>query len=129
MRFTVSQRGDIHVAPVKFGARRGDFLLWAVVNDSGSPIRVAITSFLRKNSIFDPQGQIPIAPVDFFAGNNGVDLQPGETGVIGGTVNTDPQSGFPLFIDGVSYTIEVRSTANPPAFPDVDYDPDGEIKP
>jgi hypothetical protein len=33
-------------------------------------------------------------------------------------------------LDHLSYTIQVRSQAPPPnAFPDVDYDPDGDIKP
>jgi hypothetical protein len=129
MRFTVSPGGDIHVAPVKFGARKGDYLLWAVTNASNGPIKVAITDFQRKDHIFKDKGETPITPVDFFAGIFSVDLAHGETKIIGGEVNTDPVSGFPFFIDGVSYTIEVRSLASPSAFPDVDYDPDGEIKP
>jgi hypothetical protein len=129
MRFTVSQGGDIHVAPVKFRARKGDFLLWAVVNHSGGPISVAITDFRRKLDIFQAKGVTPITPVDFFGGVNSVNLPDGETQVIGGTVNAEPEAGFPFFTDGVSYVIEVRSTANPKKFADVDYDPDGEIKP
>ncbi|MGE5836042.1 MAG: hypothetical protein ACM4AI_16295 [Acidobacteriota bacterium] len=129
MRFTVSDGGDIHVPPVKFRARRGDFLLWAVVNHSGGPISVAITDFRRKATIFDNKGVVPIAPVDFFGGVNGVNLQDGESKVIGGALNAEPEAGPPFFTDGVSYVIEVRSTAEPKKFADVDYDPDGEIKP
>jgi hypothetical protein len=130
MRFTVSKDGAIHVAPVKFRARKGDFLLWAVVNNSGGPISVAITSFLRKTDIFQTKGvPPPISPVDFFGGIDSVNLQQGEAKVIGGAVNTEPEAGPPFFTDGVSYVIEVRSTANPKHFADVDYDPDGEIKP
>jgi hypothetical protein len=127
MRFSVSENGDIPVGPVKFAARKGDILLWAVSNESSGPIRVAITDFQRKDDIFQPKGVHPIAPVDFFANVNSVDLLPGQTRVIGGKLNTDPQSGFPFFIDFVSYMIQVRSLAG--AFPDLDYDPDGEIKP
>jgi hypothetical protein len=128
MRFKVSKDGDIKVAPVRFGARKGDFLLWAVVNDSGGPIRVAIIDFLRKENFFDKKGTIPYnsGPVDFFAGQNSVDLNKGEKKVIGGTVSTEPESGF---IDGVSYTIRVTSLKEEPAFAEIDYDPDGEIKP
>jgi hypothetical protein len=129
MRFTVSQGGAIHVAPVKFRARKGDFLLWAAVNHSGGPISVAITDFLRKTTIFEGKGIVPITPVDFFGGVNSVNLQDGEAKVIGGAVNTEPEAGAPFFTDGVSYVIEVRSTADPKLFADVDYDPDGEIKP
>jgi hypothetical protein len=127
MRFSVMENGDIPVGPVKFAARQGDLLLWAVINESSGPIRVAITDFRLKTDIFQAKGQTPITPIDFFANTNSVDLLPGQTRVIGGKVNTGPHSGAPFFIDFVSYMIEVRSLTG--AFPDIDYDPDGEIKP
>ena len=129
MRFTVSKGGEIHVPPVKFRARKGDFLLWAVVNHSGGPITAAITDFRRKKTIFDNKGVDPITPVKFFGEVNSVSLEDGETKVIGGALDVEPEAGFPFFTDGVSYVIEVRSTANPKQFADVDFDPDGEIKP
>jgi hypothetical protein len=129
MRFTVDKKGVIHRAPVKFGARKGDFLLWAVENHSDGPINVKVTDFQRKETIFSTKGTTPIQPIDWFATGDNVSLLPGETKVIGGVLNMDPVSGFPFFIDGVSYTIEVRSTSKPPDFDDIDYDPDGDIKP
>jgi hypothetical protein len=120
--FTVGPDGAIQNAPAKFQAHRNDFVIWLIGNTSGQKIAVSLSDFLRKDSDDQPKGTDPVVPFIWLVSDT-VELDDGEAGFI--AARRDPTFHIRgLFHDAVSYTIHVQS----PTF-DIEYDPDGDIKP
>jgi len=121
--FTVGLNGDIAYAPTMFEARSNDIVMWVVGNTSGEQITVTIKDFLRKKVFAqdDTKGVDAVKPF-LWIGSNTLQLDNNETGIIAG--RRDPDYGVGFLPDHVSYTITVTSASF-----DIDYDPDGDIKP
>lgn len=113
---TVQQNGQLSPVPSRFGVGSNEIVLWVVGNKSGHPITVRLQNFLVNN-----------APVDPFVwlASDSVQIANGQMGFIAGIKNSAYQQR--VLVDRVKYTIHVEATNN--AFPAVDHDPDGDIKP
>jgi hypothetical protein len=116
-------------APARFfiSQRFQEIVVWIVTNNSGQPISVTLTDFQRKNGMGAAKGTTPIQCMRWLSGAT-VQVAGGQVGHLSAII--DPGYRMNDVLDHVSYTIQVRSQAPAPnGFPDVDYDPDGDIKP
>jgi hypothetical protein len=118
---------DPNDAPARFlvGQRERGTVVWVVTNTSGKPITVTLTDFMLKNGMFDKKGTVPVPCMQWLTGSAAVQVDDGKTALLGAMIHPDYK--LKGIFDHVSYTIQVRSQAG--AFDDVDYDPDGDIKP
>jgi hypothetical protein len=129
-RITVGPGGRINPedAPSRFfiGQREREIVVWVVTNNSGQPITVRLTDFQLKKDMLAKKGTTPVACMQWLASDT-VQVETGSVGFLGALV----APGYKLkgMFDHISYTIQVRSRASSKPFPDVDYDPDGDIKP
>ncbi len=125
-RFTVGRDGVINDGPEHFVVSQNDVVVWAVTNASGQPITVTVGQFLRKKHIGADEGdpQDPVTPFQWLVPPS-IDLEIGASGFLGGVIQYVRRD----MVDGVSYTIGVRSRATQAPFDPIDYDPDGDIKP
>jgi hypothetical protein len=123
---------DPNDAPARFliSQQFQEIVVWIVTNNSGQPITVTLTDFKLKNSMGAPKGTKLVKCMSWLAGNT-AQVNAGQVGLLGAII--DPGYKMNGALDSLSYTIQVRSQVpQPPAgngFPDVDYDPDGDIKP
>jgi hypothetical protein len=120
---------NLNDAPARFfiSQRFQEIVVWIVTNNSGQPISVTLTDFLLKSGMGAPKGTTPIRCMRWLAGDT-VQVDAGRVGHLSAII--DPGYRMNDLLDHVSYTIQVRSQAPPAAaFADVDYDPDGDIKP
>ena len=129
VRVTIGPNGQIHKRPKKFYAsqQHRDIVTWDITNQSGQDIEVAVTNFLRRVDCSDDEGTVSVNPFVWLDSNT-VALRAGEEGFIDGRV--DPNY-LRLNDDGddcLSYSIVVKSTSEVAAF-EIEYDPDGDIKP
>jgi hypothetical protein len=120
---------DPKQAPARFliGQRESEIVVWVVLNHSGQPITVTLTDFMLKKSMMDAKGKVPVKCLRWLA-SEATQVDPGAVGFIGGFIDPDYKIQGAMF-DHLSYTIQVRSRATTNPFADVDYDPDGDIKP
>jgi hypothetical protein len=120
---------NLNDAPARFfiSQQFQEIVVWIVTNNSGQPISVTLTDFQLKNGMSDKKGAKPIQCMRWLAGAT-VQVAAGQVGHVSAII--DPGYKMNGILDHVSYTIQVRSQAPPAAkFADVDYDPDGDIKP
>ncbi|MGE5836043.1 MAG: hypothetical protein ACM4AI_16300 [Acidobacteriota bacterium] len=134
MGFSVDGHGGITVAPRTFRVEKdhNDIITWMIGNQGEGPITVTFTEFMFKPDKDAAKGSVPIDPEPFiWLASDNARIEAGQVGLIAARLRPDYEfkSQGVFKHDYVSYTIEVRSTANPKKFADVDYDPDGEIKP
>jgi len=123
---TVGTGGQITSAPETFGVHHVLFkniVVWVVKNECGEPLSVTIGKFLRKDKPKDRHGRAsdPVEAVDWLVSDT-LKLEIGGAGLLGGPVPKDYHAKG--LIDYVSYTIRVTGNSF-----DIEWDPDGEIKP
>jgi hypothetical protein len=134
--FNVEGGGKILDAPTRFIVSKNEIVTWVIGNTSNGPITVSIVDFKFKPDSGQPKGSVDESPF-IWLGSETVALAPHQVGFIAGRLNPAYKHHSHLgFHDHVSYTIAVRSLSDPSNpeekpnfFEDVDYDPDGEIKP
>lgn len=112
--FTVQAGGNIPTMPTRFGVGSNEIVLWVIGNTSGQLVTVRLMNFVRNG--------VAVTPFVWLVDDN-VAIEPDKTGFIAGAKNIGGYSHQNL-VDRVKYTIRVAG-----AFPMVDYDPDGDIKP
>ena len=139
--FNVEKGGVIRLegAPTRFVVSKNEIVTWVIGNTTDGPITVSLVDFkFRPLTSNELKGTVDINPQPFiWFGSDTVALAPHKVGFIAGRLDPayDHQNHLG-FHDHLTYTIAVRSLSDPsnPAekpnfFDDVDYDPDGEIKP
>jgi len=129
VRVTIGPQGQIHKRPKKFYAsqKNRDIVTWDITNQSGQDIEVSVTNFLRRVDCSDDEGTVPVNPF-IWLDSNTVELRAGEEAFIDGRVDPNYLRLNNNDDDCFSYSIVVTSTSGAPAF-EIDYDPDGDIKP
>jgi hypothetical protein len=139
--FNVENGGVIQEkgAPARFIVSKNEIVTWVIGNTSGGPITVTLLDFKFKPlTSNEPKGSVDITPQPFiWLGSDTVALAPQQVGFLAGVLSPDYDHHNHLgFHDHLTYTIAVRSLSDPSNpqeqpnfFEDVDYDPDGEIKP
>lgn len=125
VRVTIGPNGGIHQKPKKFYAsqRGGDLVTWAFTNNSGGPLTVSVIDFLRRPDCSDDEGTVPVNPFVWLPADT-VQLADRATGYIDGRVDPNYPRQNANSDDCLSYSIRV--VAGPLQ---IDYDPDGDIKP
>lgn len=135
-RIIVGPKGGIDpaIAPEKLVGHNGDLFMWSVENNTddgqaGVQIIVTLTDFLVKQWPWDAKGQTPPVMMFDWKTDNPVIVDPGMLKIIVGKAAYPFGAHPPLFVP-FSYTIIVQNTTpTRGSVFDIDYDPDGEIKP